>query len=132
MKTFAIRLTPSQDLKTALEQTMSSHQLNAGIVLTCVGSLQTVALRFANQNETTFLSGPFEIISMAGTLSQTGCHLHLATADGKGNMVGGHLMPGSLIRTTAEIVIAELPQTNFSREFDMETGYNELKITSIP
>ena len=44
-------------------------------------------------------------------------------------MIGGHLCASSLVRTTAELVIGQLPEWRFSRELDPATGYPELRIT---
>lgn len=46
-----------------------------------------------------------------------------------GHVKGGHLLKGSLIRTTAEVVFAVLDsQYHFTREFDKNTGWNELVV----
>ena len=91
MNTAALRLTPGADLKDALFKLSKDRALRAGIVLTCVGSLAEAALRFAGQDETVTLSGPFEILSLVGTLSPDGVHLHIALADKEGKTVGGHM-----------------------------------------
>jgi uncharacterized protein len=44
-------------------------------------------------------------------------------------IMGGHLCPGSLMRTTAELVLGLLPEWRFSRELDPATGYAELRIS---
>ncbi len=44
-------------------------------------------------------------------------------------MIGGHLCAGSLVRTTAELVIGLLPEFQFRRELDPATGYAELRIS---
>ena len=50
-------------------------------------------------------------------------------ADSRGAVIGGHLCSGSLVCTTAELVIGLLPEWRFSRELDTATGYAELRIT---
>lgn len=39
---------------------------------------------------------------------------------------------GSLVRTTAELVIGLLPESRFSRKLDLATGYAELQIKDQP
>ena len=126
MKTYALRLHPHEDLKQALEVFRQEQDLQAGLVLTCVGSLRRAALRMADQPDTTMLEGKFEIVSLVGTLSPDGPHLHISISDGTGQTVGGHLQTGALIYTTAEIVLGELEDVTFRREVDPETGYDEL------
>lgn len=128
MKTYALRLRPQQDLKPALVEFARTHELRAGFILTCVGSLRRAALRLANQPATTIYDGYFEIVSLVGTLSPDGPHLHIALSDGAGQMIGGHLQDGSSIYTTAEIVIGELNDLIFTRPIDPATTYDELSI----
>ena len=70
-----------------------------------------------------------EILSLCGTLSSDGAHLHITVANSNGAVIGGHLCPGSLVRTTAELVIGLLPEWRFRRELDPATGYAELGIS---
>ena len=51
-----------------------------------------------------------EILSLSGTLSADGTHLHIAIADSSCAVIGGHLCPGSFMRTTAELAIKLQPE----------------------
>jgi predicted DNA-binding protein with PD1-like motif len=55
-------------------------------------------------------------------------HLHASISDGTGKTIGGHLMDGNLIYTTAEIIIGEVLDVKFSRRLDSITTFNELFI----
>lgn len=129
MQLFALRLRPGQDLGLELSRFVAENGLRAAFILTCVGSLRQAALRLANRSETTLYENKFEIVSLVGTLDAEGYHLHLSLSDGQGRTIGGHLMEGCLIYTTAEIVIGEADHLLFSRPFDPETGYPELEVT---
>ena len=98
------------------------HKIKAGFVATCVGSLEQVNLRYANQSGGTLLKGHFEILSLSGTFNQTSAHLHLSIADSTGRTIGGHLLDENLIYTTAEIVIGVLLDIEFTRETDTTYG----------
>jgi uncharacterized protein len=123
---FTIRLKPRQDLKKELMAFAAKEKIKAGCIVTCVGSLEQTNLRFANQPEGKSLKGHFEILSLVGTFSDTSAHLHLSIADSTGATIGGHLLDGNLIYTTAEIVIGELTDLEFDREVDSTYGYQEL------
>jgi uncharacterized protein len=122
------RLSPSADLKASLVQFVKDNQIEAGIVVSCVGSLMQYNLRFAGQTAGHREKGSFEILSLTGTVSTQGVHLHIGLADAHGNTVGGHLLDDNLIYTTAEITLAHLHDLRFSREVDPRYGYQELKI----
>lgn len=129
MDTLALRLHPQQDLKTELDKIAIAQGLEAACILACVGSLNRAALRLAGQPEATLWEGKFEIVSLTGTLSKDGSHYHIAIADTTGRTIGGHLVTGCSIYTTAEIVIGVLPGLRFQRHMDAATGYRELVIT---
>jgi predicted DNA-binding protein with PD1-like motif len=128
MKIFALRLKPNQDFKESIKNFVTSNNIEAGFILTTVGSLKQATLRFANQNDSKVLQDKFEIVSLVGTLSTHGIHLHISISDKDGKTIGGHLEKGCLIYTTAEIVIGVSEDFIFVRTVDETTGYKELEI----
>lgn len=124
----ALRLTPQQDLKKSIVDFARTHAIAAGAIVTCVGSLTSAHLRFANQTEASKFTGHFEIVSLVGTISEATAHLHLIVSDKEGKTLAGHLLDGSLVYTTAELVLVDLTGLAFDREPDALTGFNELII----
>ena len=128
MRILALRLKPGQDLRRQLESFVKDQRIKAGFLITTVGSLRQASIRLADQPAATNFTGKFEIVSLVGTMGQDGVHLHISISDSAGKTIGGHLVEGCLIYTTAEIVIGEAQGLTFSRELDAETGYQELRI----
>lgn len=126
--TYSFRLRPGQDLKHELDTFVQQNHVAAGTLITCVGSLTDVTLRLANQDGPTTWQGHFEIVSLVGTLSTNGSHVHLSVSDSTGRTIGGHLLEGCKVYTTAEVVIGVLPDVVFTREPDPTFGYKELVI----
>ncbi len=124
----AFRLKPGQDLKKAITDFVTAQNIEAGWVATCVGSLTDYQIRFANQPNANKGSGHFEIVSLVGTLSVHGSHLHLSISDSTGKTIGGHLMDSCIVYTTSEIVIQESKQHVFKREKDGTTAWEELQV----
>jgi predicted DNA-binding protein with PD1-like motif len=135
-QTLVLRLAPGEDLRTALDaafaQLQTEQNAQAACVISAVGSLSRAVLRYAAEPGGTVLSEPLELITLSGTLSADGAHLHASVADAQGNVKGGHVMPGCIVRTTAEIVLAALPGWTFSRQHDTATGYKELVAQARP
>lgn len=123
------RLRPGQDLKKELLFYAQTHHIHAGVILSAVGSLNKAHIRLSGGKETVEFNGPFEIVSLTGTLSAESLHMHLSFSDFEGRVHGGHLMDGSTVFTTVEILIQENQDLVFDRKFDEETGYKELVIT---
>lgn len=129
LKTYALRLKPGQDLRQELEKFAKERKLQAGLIVTAVGSLTKAGLRFADQSGATQFEGKFEIVSLVGTLSPDGPHLHVSISDKTGRTIGGHLVEGCKVYTTVELVIGEIEGVRFTREQDEESGYKELRVT---
>ncbi len=128
MENYTFRLPSGQDLFDSIELFVKEKQIKAGCVLSSVGSLTRAVLRLANRDFHTEYNGYFEIVSMTGTVSIYGSHLHIAFSDGDGRTIGGHLVSGCKIYTTAEIVLVAFENTVYKREFSEDSGYEELVI----
>ena len=128
MTVHVFRLSPNQDLKKELKNFVQNQNIKAGVILSVVGSLSAINLRTAGGKDSLNISDAFEIVSMTGTLSESGNHVHLAISDRTGKTLGGHLMDGCIVRTTAEIAIMTLENLSFERELDDRTGYDEVVV----
>jgi predicted DNA-binding protein with PD1-like motif len=132
MQTLPLRLNPGQDLRSALESVLAEHGVSAAFVLQGIGSLSVAQLRFAGVQQATEFRGDLEILTLGGSLSPDGVHLHMTIADAEGRVLGGHVAPGCIVRTTAELLLALLPEYSFAREPDAVSGFNELVIREQP
>lgn len=132
MKAHTFRLKPAQDLFDSIEEFIQQNNIQAGCVLSSVGSLTHATLRLANRSHYNEYEGHFEIVSMTGTVSTHGSHIHVAISDGDGVTIGGHLVSGCKIYTTAEIVIAEFEDVIYKRELlQNDSGYEELVVSKM-
>lgn len=132
MHVHAFRLRPGADLRAELETLIQAHALRAGFILSCVGSLSRAHLRMPGaigeaEIFRTFVE-PMEIVSLTGTLCLDGLHVHISLARRNGACIGGHVSAGCIVNTTAELVVAEAPQLEFSRTPDAGSGYKELSV----
>ncbi|HIH2618520.1 TPA: PPC domain-containing DNA-binding protein [Burkholderia cenocepacia] len=132
MQAHPLRLSPGDDLRGAIEAALHQHEAHAAFVIQGIGSLSVAQLRFAGVDQPTALRGDLEILTLAGSVSPDGAHLHMSVSDADGRVTGGHVASGCVVRTTAEILLALLPAHHFSREPDAGTGFNELVIRREP
>ena len=128
MKTLPIRLSPGDDLRAALSAAVADAGVEAAFVVAGIGSLREASLRFAGRDELHHAVGDLEILTLAGTLGAGGAHLHMSVSDADGRVLGGHVAPGCIVRTTAEVLLALLDDVRFTREPDAATGYAELHV----
>ena len=126
--THCFRLTRGQDLYQSIEAYAKQHRIAAGAVLSGVGCVYRWEVRDASGVNIQSGTEDVEIVSLTGTVSENGCHLHASFSRADLSVFGGHLRPGCLVNTTAEIVIEELEGFTFTREPDAQSGYDELVI----
>ncbi len=129
---YILRLKPGMLLKEEIQKFVNVQHIQAGWIASCVGSLTEFAIRFANQPDVATGAGFFEIVSLSGTVSESGSHLHIAIADSTGKLSGGHLAANSKVYTTAEIVIHCTNKYILKREKDGSTQWEELQIIEKP
>lgn len=127
-----LRLTPGDDLRRALEQAVLARGWSAAFVLAGIGSLRPTQLRLAGAPAALEIKGDVELLTLSGTIAAEGSHLHMAVADEQGRVWGGHAAYGCIVRTTAEVLLAPLPDWHFTREPDGVTGWSELVVRRRP
>ncbi len=125
---FPLRLSPGVDLRTALQEAAAMHCAGSAFVVAGIGSLDGAVLRYAGESTESRIDGPLEILSLSGTLSASGVHLHMAVANAEGRVYGGHVGTGNGVRTTAEVLLVPLRDWVLAREPDAATGYKELVV----
>lgn len=118
-------------MKVFLRDWAVSNSILAATVVSSVGSLKSVQLRLANTENVFQSTEPHEILSLNGTLSRGGLHLHMAVADASGATWGGHLLDGNIVYTTCELVLLEIANIEFLREKDPQTGFLELSLNKF-
>lgn len=136
-----LRLAPGEDLQQSIYKFARVKNIKAATVLSCVGSLSTTNIRYANDEGGTSLTGHFEIVSLVGNVdlqpindAKGAGHIHISLADEEGRGLGGHLLAGNIVYTTAEISLLEVQDALFHRVPDTGpggSGYNELKVYNI-
>ena len=121
------RLTKGMDLKKEIEKYAIDNKIS-GTVVSSVGCLTSLVIRLADGESILKKDGNFEIVSITGTLSPDGVHIHISVSDEFGNTIGGHLKDGCIVNTTAEVCLVIFDNIKLNRTFDESTGYDELVV----
>ncbi len=107
MHPLPLHLEPGRDLRASLEQ-LAVEQNAAGFVLGVVGNLSRVAFQCPGRSQPSVLEGDLEIITLQGTLSPQGVHLHLSLSDSDCQVWGGHLEHGTVVLKGADLLVGFL------------------------
>lgn len=129
MKELAFRLSRGADLRDSLEEICSSNGIDTAAVVSGVGCVSQARIRLAKAADYLEKKQDYEIVSLTGTISRGQAHIHIALADDKGEVIGGHLLSGCLINTTCEVILAIMEEYSSHREYDEQTGYDEIVFT---
>ena len=109
MQPLPLKLAPGSDLRVSLEE-LAQRDGISGFVLGVVGNLTKASFQCPGQAEPTVLEGDLEVITLNGTFSPEGVHLHLSLSDGACQVWGGHLEPGTIVQKGVDLLIGVLEQ----------------------
>jgi predicted DNA-binding protein with PD1-like motif/glutaredoxin len=109
MQPLPLKLAPGSDLRLSLEALAQKDGIS-GFVLGVVGNLTKASFQCPGQAEPTVLEGDLEVITLNGTFSPEGVHLHLSLSDGACQVWGGHLEPGTIVQKGVDLLIGVLEQ----------------------
>ena len=109
MQSLPLKLAPGSDLRLSLEE-LAQREGISGFVLGVVGNLTKASFQCPGQAEPTVLEGDLEVITLNGTFSPEGVHLHLSLSDGACQVWGGHLEPGTIVQKGVDLLIGVLEQ----------------------
>ena len=109
MQSLPLKLAPGSDLRLSLEE-LAKRDGISGFVLGVVGNLTKASFQCPGQAEPTVLEGDLEVITLNGTFSPEGVHLHLSLSDGACQVWGGHLEPGTIVQKGVDLLIGVLEQ----------------------
>ncbi len=113
-------------MRVTLYQWVQAQRIEAAAITSAVGSLTHAHLRYANRADGIMTTADLEVLSLSGTLSIHGVHLHLSVADRDGQVLGGHMLDGCIVRTTLELTVQEVDGVRMLRVKDEVSGYDEL------
>lgn len=138
------RIPRGVDLITGIKQICNEHNIKHGYIPMCIGSLITGRIIYAIPDENApidfiyskpvDIEGPLELLYAQGLIGQedTGelsVHIHMLVSDPNMRVFGGHTIEGgNIVAATGEIIIHELDEAEFVRQFDEQTGFRLFKI----
>ena len=129
MQSLPLKLAPGSDLRLSLEM-LAKRDGFSGFVLGVVGNLTKASFQCPGQAEPTVLAGDLEIITLNGTFSPEGVHLHLSLSDGACQVWGGHLEPSTIVQKGVDLLIGVLERRGVTPS--RQTSEPRLEIAVLP
>ena len=131
MQPLPLKLAPGSDLRLSLEE-LAQRDGISGFVLGVVGNLTKASFQCPGQAEPTVLEGDLEVITLNGTFSPEGVHLHLSLSDGACQVWGGHLEPGTIVQKGVDLLIGVLEQREGRPVLQTAAAAPRIEIAVLP
>lgn len=127
-----LRLDQGQDLFATLGEFSRQHEIRAAAVVSGIGMLWDISIGYWNGSEYVRkdLREPHELVGLHGSIAEAdgpSVHLHAALAAPNHQLVGGHLMRGT-VWILNEILIETFPGRVFGRPMDETQGLRKLDL----
>ena len=96
MQNFFYKLSSGADVFDSLNELQIFHD-STYFLISAVGDLSMVSFKCPLNEKPIILEKKLEIINLSGYLSSTDNHLHISVSDENCNVLGGHLLSGSIV-----------------------------------
>ncbi len=120
------RLFEDEDLLDTITQTAKKARIKAGFFV-LIGTLKKAKMGFFHegQYQPIEMAEQVEVVSCMGNISikenEPFVHAHIAVSNRRGEVFGGHVLPGCIIAATGELVLVETVDVKLQRKLDDKT-----------
>lgn len=137
-KTIIARLLPGTDMLDGIEEVCRQYNVKNGVILCSIGSLTQLTYTYPVYEATAkagivycdpvVIKGPIEFFGGQGVICQSEndeylIHFHASASDENTKIYGGHMLKGSTVLATIDLIINEISNVQMLRVLDDETGF---------
>ena len=120
MEHFFYKLSSGVDVFNSLNELQIYHD-STYFLISAVGDLSMVSFKCPLNKKPIVIEKKLEIINLSGYLTSTGNHLHISVSDENCNVLGGHLLSGSIFLKSLDVLLGVIPnlkQKSISKPID--------------
>ncbi len=88
------------------------HHNCTSFLISAVGDLSKVSLKCPLNDKPIIFEKKLEIITLSGYLRSTESHIHISVSDENCNIFGGHLLSGTIVLKSLDVLIGVIPNLN--------------------
>tara|TARA_Y100001968_G_scaffold106171_1_gene96038 strand:- start:735 stop:1346 length:612 start_codon:yes stop_codon:yes gene_type:complete len=108
MEHFFYKLSSGADLYNSLNELQLYHN-STSFLISAVGDLSKVSFKCPLNQKPIILEKKLEIITLSGYLTSTDSHLHISVSDNNCSVFGGHLLSGTIVQKSLDILLGVIP-----------------------
>ena len=91
---------------------LNKYHNSTSFLISAVGDLSKVSFKCPLDNKPVIFEKKLEIITLSGYLRSSESHLHISVSDENCNVFGGHLLPGTIVLKSLDVLIGVIPNLN--------------------
>ena len=108
MEHFFYKLSSGEDVFNSLDN-LKIYNDSTSFILSVVGDLSRVSFRCPLNQKPIIYEKKLEIITLSGYLTKKESHLHISVSDENCSVLGGHLLPGTFVLKSLDILLGVIP-----------------------
>ncbi len=108
MEYFFYNFSTGVDVYNSLNELHRDHN-STSFLISAVGDLSKVSFKCPLKDKPVIFEKKLEIITLSGYVRSTESHLHISTSDENCSVLGGHLLPGTIVLKSLDILIGVIP-----------------------
>ena len=109
MEHFFYNLSSGTDVYNSLNELQKDND-SISFLISAVGDLSTVSFKCPLNEKPVILNKKLEIITLTGYLNDSGSHIHISVSDENCSVFGGHLLPGTIVFKSLDILLGITPK----------------------
>ena len=102
-----LKLPSGADVLNSLNE-LQMHSNSTSFLLSAVGDLSIVSFKCPLNQKPIILEKKLEIITLTGYFSSKESHLHISVSDDNCNVFGGHLLSGTMVLKSLDILLGAI------------------------
>ena len=125
MEHYFYNLSKGADVFNSLNE-LNTHYDSTSFLISAVGDLSRVSFKCPLNHNPIIFEKKLEIISLSGFLRSTESHLHVSVSDENCNVYGGHLLSGTIVLKSLDVLIGVLP--NLNNKLSPPSNHNPINV----
>ncbi len=111
MEHYFYNLSSGEDVYNSLKE-LQIHQNSTSFLISAVGDLSKVSFKCPLNDNPVVLEKKLEIITLSGYLTSRSSHLHISVSDDNCKVFGGHLLSGTTVLRSLDVLLGVIPNLN--------------------
>ncbi len=113
MEHFFYNFSPGADVFNSLNKLQKDFK-STSFLISAVGDLSRGSFKCPLSQKPVILENKLEIITLSGYLTSKDSHIHISVSDENCRVFGGHLLPGTIVLKTLDILLGVIPNLQHS------------------